>query len=62
MHKRVNVIGLAAKRWRCNRCVPQRTMYLCEQNSIWRLKKKKKKYSIRIARHFNVYYESIILP
>lgn len=42
MHKRVNVIGLAAKRWRCNRCVPQRTMYLCEQNSIWRLKKKKK--------------------
>lgn len=41
MHKRVNVIGLAATRSRCNRIVSSwRMMNLCEQKkSIWRLKK-----------------------
>lgn len=40
MHKRVNVIGLSATRSRCNRCVSSQQMTtLCEQNSIWRLKK-----------------------
>lgn len=45
MHKRVNVIGLAATCSRCNR-------WWTDVNKIciWRLKK----YSIGIARHFNV--------